>query len=80
MRARTEEMMATDSGERWGVWITQDKPRSGGLPQSYWWQGPDYYGDCLLTTRAQAEAEAAAKRTQCPKWMYEARLYTRTAQ
>lgn len=67
--------MATSSDERWGIWITQDKPRRGqSKPDAYWWQGPDYYGDCIMT-KAEAEAEARIMRAECPAWSYEARLY-----
>lgn len=61
--------------ERWGVWITQDKPRRGrASPDAYWWQGPDYYGDCVMT-REQAETTARRFQQESPSWRYEPRLY-----
>ena len=60
---------------RWGVWITQEKPRRGQQkPDAYWWQGPDYYGDCILT-RGQAEDVARTMKADCPSWSYEVKLY-----
>lgn len=69
--------MAEQVKEDWGVWITQAKPRRGQTwPDSYWWQGPDHYGDCLLT-KGQAEDIAADMQKQEPTWRYEARRYVR---
>lgn len=64
----------TVTGELWGVWITQDRKREGRLPRSYWWQGPEYKGDHVVS-RAQAERAAEEMKIACPKWMYEARPY-----
>jgi hypothetical protein len=75
VRAKESTMLETSGGERWGVWITQDKPRSLGLQQAYWWQGPRYEGDWNVAAREQAESHAASFRTIEPKWTYEVRLY-----
>jgi hypothetical protein len=64
--------------ERWGVWITQGSTRKNGLPTSYWWQGPNYYGDMVMT-RLEAEAAAKAMQAKWPGWTYEARLYVQKA-
>ena len=67
------------SEERWGVWITQDKPRRGqAKPDAYWWQGPTYAGPPDLT---EVEARAAAEQLQAcgPTWRYEAKLYSEPA-
>jgi len=75
LRAERKETRAMAEQERWGVWITQEKPRRGEVkPDSYWWQGPDYKGD-YVTNRAWAEANARAMQLECPDWRYEARRY-----
>jgi hypothetical protein len=75
MRANYEGTKPMATEERWGVWITQDKPRKGQTePDSYWWQGPDYKGDCILT-KEQAEVTARSLQDECPPWRYEAKLY-----
>lgn len=58
--------------DRWGVWIAQG---SKGSPRAYWWQGPEYKGDHVVS-RAEAEREASKMRLNCPQWTYEARPYT----
>jgi hypothetical protein len=63
----------TEATQRWGVWITQDRSR-GKLPTSYWWQGPEYKGDQLMT-QSQAEAMARSLQAASPNWKYEARPY-----
>ena len=61
--------------ERWGVWITQAEPRKGQTkPDSYWWQGPDYKGDHMVT-KPQAEATARALQEACRPWTYVAKPY-----
>ena len=67
------------SEERWGVWITQDKPRRGQTkPDAYWWQGPEYKGPPLMT-KPQAEATAHALQLDGPTWRYEAKMYSEAA-
>lgn len=65
--------MTTTEGA-WGVWITQGPKLIGNLPRSYWWQGPAYRGDHLMT-QAVAEREARRLNSLSPTWRYEARPY-----
>ena len=75
MRAKKPEVKVMAEQERWGVWITQARPRKGQTqPDAYWWQGPDYYGDCLLTRR-EAEDVVADMQKREPTWSYEAKPY-----
>jgi hypothetical protein len=57
----------TTTGEQWGVWISHGR-------ESYWWQGPTYAGDHIMTKK-EATSEAARLQATCPQWSYEARAY-----
>lgn len=59
---------------KWGVRITQAGPGVGDPPPSYWWQGPHYRGDEVMT-RGEAEVRAAEMRSNGYPWRYEARPY-----
>ena len=64
----------------WGIWIIQAPSQSGVLPPSYcpsyWWQGPSFQGDHVMT-RAHAEEYARQMRLGCPAWTYEVRPYSK---
>jgi hypothetical protein len=60
------------SAEQWAIRITQ--VRDGRKLGSYWWQGPEYRGDHIMT-RSEAERMAAVLERDGRPWLYEARLY-----